>query len=128
MTQNSWSNVDRQVIEKLKIRAQRQGRSLDEEIKIILEEVVADEVLDKDTLLQTQRIEAQERLKQARAKYLPHLQRSPNVEATLGLQPLGQNTARRHPHDVIAAFRQLRQDIDWQGISIRELINEGRRF
>lgn len=62
--------------------------------------------------------------RQARAKYLPHLaQRSPDVEATLGLQPLSQNIARRHPHDVVAAFRQLRQDIDWQGVSIRELIN-----
>jgi len=129
MTQTSWDRLDRQIIEKLKLRAQRHGRSLDEEIEVILGEVVAAEVLDKDILHQTLASEARERLQRARAKYMPTLTgSSPDVESNSQLQPLSQNTTRRHPQDVVAAFRQLRQDIGWQDVSIRELIEEGRRF
>lgn len=129
MTQVSWGNMDRQVVEKLKIRAQRNGHSLDEEIKVILEEVVASELLDEDTLRQTQRIEEGERLKRARAKYMPHLAEQLLEGASIqGLQPLSQNTTHRPPQDLIAAFRQLRQDIGGKDVPIRELINQGRRF
>ena len=129
MTQITWRNVDRQVVERLKLRAQRNGRSLDEEIKVILEEVAAAEVVNVDTLHQIQQADNQERLRQAQAKYLPDLEaRSFEIASTQGLRPLHQPTDSPNVLDVVEVFQQLRQAIHWNNAPIRDLIDEGRRF
>jgi plasmid stability protein len=129
MTQAIWGNVDQQVVERLKLRAQRNGRSLDEEIKVILEEVAAAEGGDEEKFHPTQQAENQELLRRARSKYLPNLA-EPSFEdsSTQGLQPLSQTPDPLNSPDVVEAFHQLRQSIRWNDAPIRDLIDEGRRF
>jgi len=64
MTQLVIENLDPNVIEKLKIRAQRQGRTLEAELKVILE--MAAEGVDTATL----KAKAWERIDKARSKYV----------------------------------------------------------
>lgn len=129
MTQEIWGTVDPQVVERLRLRAQRNGRSLDEEIKVILEEVAAAEGVSEDTLHQIQQAENQERLKQARAKYQPEVEgRSFEFASTQGLRPLSQPTDLRNASNVVETFQQLRQAIHWNNPPIHDLINERRRF
>jgi len=64
MTQLVIENLDPNVIEKLKIRAQRQGRTLEAELKVILE--MAAEGIDTVMLKAT----AWETIDKARSKYV----------------------------------------------------------
>jgi plasmid stability protein len=64
MTQVVIENLDPNVIEKLKVRAQRQGRTLEAELKVILE--MAAEGVDTATL----KAAAWERVDKARSKYV----------------------------------------------------------
>jgi plasmid stability protein len=129
MTSASWSNVDQQVIERLRIRAQRNGRSLDAEINAILEAVAAAESLDQETLPQTQHLQSQERLRQAQAKYYSSLGEDwSEIASTQELQPWRSASTPLSPSEVISTFRQLRQASQPDNTSIRDLINEGRRF
>jgi plasmid stability protein len=129
MTQAIWGNVDRQVIERLKLRAQRNGRSLDEEIKVILEEVAAAEGRDEENSHRTQRAENQERLRRVRAEYFPNFAESSlGDSSTQGLQPLSRTADPINILDVVEAFNLLRQSIRWNDAPIRDLIDEGRRF
>ena len=64
MNQLVIENLDPNVIEKLKIRAQRQGRTLEAELKVILE--MAAEGIDTVTL----KAKAWERVDKARSKYV----------------------------------------------------------
>lgn len=65
MTQLVLSNLDPILIEKLKIRSQQHGRSLDEELKAILEQAVDTEVVREVMAM----AEAREKLEIARARY-----------------------------------------------------------
>lgn len=64
MTQVVIENLDPIVIEKLKVRAQRHGRSLEAELKAILTQAADTEVSDRSAVE-----EAWERIDRARAKY-----------------------------------------------------------
>lgn len=64
MTQVVLENLDFIVIEKLKVRAQRHGRSLEAELEAILTQVAETEVSDCAAVE-----EAWERIDRARAKY-----------------------------------------------------------
>jgi plasmid stability protein len=64
MNQLAIEDLDPNVIEKLKVRAQRQGRTLEAELKVILE--MAAEGVDTATLKAT----AWERIDKARSKYV----------------------------------------------------------
>lgn len=65
MTQVVLENLDPTIIEKLKARAQRHGRSLDAELKEILTQAAQTEVSDRAAAA----AEAWERIDRARAKY-----------------------------------------------------------
>ena len=64
MNQVVIKDLDPIIIEKLKLRAQRQGRTLEAELKVILEEAAAEEV-DRAAL----KAVAWERIERSRAKY-----------------------------------------------------------
>lgn len=129
MTQAIWGNVDQQVVERLMLRAQRNGRSLDEEIKVILEEVAAAEGIDEENFHLARRAENQQRLRRALDKYFPNLTESALEDsATQGLQPLSLSTDSITIPDLEEAFHQLQQSVQWNDAPIRDLIDEGRRF
>ena len=65
MAQVVLENLDPIIIEKLKVRAQRHGRSLDAELEDILTQAVETEVVDTAVAI----AEAWERIDKARAKY-----------------------------------------------------------
>lgn len=65
MSQIFITDLDPLLIEKLKVRAQRQGRSLEAELKAILEAAAEVEVVDKAAVMSA----ARKRIEQARKKY-----------------------------------------------------------
>lgn len=65
MTQIVIEELDPMLVEKLKVRAQRQGRSLEAELKAILEAAAEAEVVDKETAMAA----AWERIDKARTRY-----------------------------------------------------------
>ena len=64
MTQVILENLDPNIIEKLKVRAQQHGRSLEAELKAILTQAAQIEVTDTDATAQ-----AWEKIDRVRAKY-----------------------------------------------------------
>ena len=65
MAQLVVKNLDPIIIEKLKARSQQHGRSLDEELKAILEQAVDTKAVDRMAAV----AEAEAKLEKARARY-----------------------------------------------------------
>lgn len=65
MTQLVIKDLEPLIVEKLIVRAQRQGRSLEAELKAILEAVAEAEVVDRAAVMAA----ARKRIEQARQKY-----------------------------------------------------------
>lgn len=65
MTQLVIKDLDPLIVEKLLVRAQRQGRSLEAELKAILEAAAEAEVVDRAAVMAA----ARKRIEQARQKY-----------------------------------------------------------
>ena len=65
MTQLVIKDLDPLIVKKLLVRAQRQGRSLEAELKAILEAAAEAEVVDRAAVMAA----ARKRIEQARQKY-----------------------------------------------------------
>lgn len=115
MAQVVIENLDPIVIEKLKALAQQHGRSLEAELKAILTQAAEIDVSDR-----TAKENAWERIDKAREKYAGRIF-SDSVE-------LLREDRQRDLSTVIQKFKTLRQRLSLEGLSVREMIEEGRRF
>jgi plasmid stability protein len=115
MAQVVIENLDPIVVEKLKALAQQHGRSLEAELKAILTQAAQIEVSDR-----TAKEVAEERINRARDKYADQTF-SDSAE-------LLQENRQQDLSTVIQKFKALRQRLSLEGLSVREMIEEGRRF
>lgn len=112
MAQFIIEDLDSEVIERLKVLAQRNGRSLQAELKHILE-TAASSTLSKEEII----LKKAEKMRQQITNHAA----SKGIE----IKPIEKKS---DANEVIQGFRELRNKIPLDGMSIREMREEGRRF
>lgn len=112
MAQFLIEDLDSEVIERLQVLAQKNGRSLQAELKHILEKA-ASSSLSKDEII----LKKTEKMRQQIINHAAY--------KGIEIKPIEKKS---DANEIIQGFRELRNKIPLDGMSIREMREEGRRF
>ena len=121
MTQIVLGDLDPVIIERLKARAQKHGRSLQAEVKAILQQVA--EVETKSNLFEDEIIQRKSALM---------LEQIESYAQKIGkpIEPQISSSAKKGQElvEIKARLKELKKGMSLGGLSIREAREEGRRY